>query len=71
MSSVSQILDGLLGNDIEAFTDIAVKLHEFQYNGLDKTGELSRYSSIEFMKIDLERLLRAIEKFVVNKEKGV
>jgi Archaeal PaREP1/PaREP8 family. len=64
MSSVAQILDNLLKNDIEAYTDIAIKLHEFQYNGLDKSGEMSRYPSIEFMKMDLEKLLKAIEKFL-------
>ena len=64
MSSVAQVLDSVLGNNIEAYTDIAVKLHEFQYNGLDKAGELSRYPSIEFMKMDLEKLLKAIEKFI-------
>ncbi|MBB5255269.1 PaREP1 family protein [Sulfurisphaera ohwakuensis] len=67
MSSVAQILDSIIGNDIEAYTDIAIKLHEFQYNGLDKSGEVSRYPSIEFMKVDLEKLLKAIEKIIASK----
>ncbi|BAK54619.1 PaREP1 family protein [Sulfurisphaera tokodaii] len=66
MSNVAQILDNLLGNNIEAYTDIAIKLHEFQYNGLDKSGEISRYTSIEFVKMDLEKLLKAIEKFLAS-----
>jgi len=66
MSSVAQILDNSLGNDIEAYTDIAIKLHEFQYNVLDRSGEISRYPSIEFMKMDLEKLLKAIERFLTS-----
>lgn len=57
----------IIGNDIEAYTDIAIKLHEFQYNGLGRGGEISRYPSIEFMKMDLEKLLKAIEKFIASK----
>jgi len=66
MSSVAQILDNSLGNDIEAYTDIAIKLHEFQYNGLDRSGEISGYPSIEFMKMDLEKLLKVIERFLTS-----
>jgi len=66
MASVAQILDKILGNDIEAYTDIAIKLHEFQYNGLDKSGEVSSYPSLDFVKMDLEKLLKEIEKYLVG-----
>jgi hypothetical protein len=53
-------------NDIEAYTDIAIKLHEFQYNGLDKSGEVNSYPSLDFVKMDLEKLLKEIEKYLVG-----
>jgi hypothetical protein len=64
MTSVAQILENVVGGELEAYTDIAIKLHEFQYNELDKSGELSRYPSLEFVRMDLEKLLKAIEKFL-------
>ena len=64
MSNVAQILDNLVGNNIEAYTDIAIKLHEFQYNGL--CGEVSRYSSIEFVRMDIEKLLKALKSLLAK-----
>ena len=70
MSAVAQVLDGLFKTDeVELFTDIAIKLHEFQYNGLDKAGELSPYPSLEFVRMDLEKLIKAVEEFVERETK--
>lgn len=64
MSNVAQVLDRLLGGGIEALTDIAIKLHEYQYNDIDPSGEVGRYSSEEFVKMDLEKLLNALDEHI-------
>ncbi len=43
--------------ELRLYVEIALNLHEFQYNGLDRDSEVSRYSSEELVRKDVVRLL--------------
>ncbi|MBP1448966.1 MAG: hypothetical protein JZD41_02965 [Thermoproteus sp.] len=58
LKPVSQIV----GGEISLYTNIALWLHEYQYNGPDPQGVLSPYPSDEYAKMDIEALLEAVEK---------
>ena len=57
----AQILARLFGQEVLMYTDIALNIHEYQYNGPDREGIFSRYPSDEYAKDDIERLLKGIE----------
>jgi len=59
---VAQILARVFGPDVLMYTDIALNLHEYQYNGPDREGVFSRYPSDEYAKEDIERLLEGVEE---------
>jgi len=63
---VAQVLARLFGPDVLMYTDIALNLHEYQYNGPDREGVFSRYPSEEFAREDVERLLRGIGEVVAR-----
>ena len=57
----------IIGDDqLRLLTEIALDLHEFQYNGLDKDSEVSRYDSEEFVKKDIQYIVN----FIKSKVKG-
>ena len=57
MRTIAQLLEPIYGYEIVFLTDLAINLHEFQYNGLDETGCLSRYTRIELVEQDIKRLI--------------
>ena len=59
---VAQVLASVFGRDVLMYTDVALNLHEYQYNGPDREGVSSRYPSDEYAKEDIERLLKGVEE---------
>jgi Archaeal PaREP1/PaREP8 family. len=39
--------------DLRLVAEVAINLHEFQYNGFDRDVEVSRYSREEFVRRDI------------------
>lgn len=53
-----------IGGRVDALTDKALWIHQYQYNGPDPEGVLSPYRSDETAKRDIETLLRGIEEIL-------
>ena len=64
MRTIAQLLESIYGYEIVSLTDLAINLHEFQYNGLDETECLSRYTRIELVEQDIRRLIEWGLKFL-------
>jgi hypothetical protein len=64
MRPIAKALESAYGEEIVTLTDLALNLHEFQYNGLDETGVLSRYLSLDHVKSDIEKLISRGKNFV-------
>ncbi len=56
LRSVAETLVDVYGWEVIYLTDMALNLHEFQYNGLDAEGVVSRYAELR----DVERDVRHI-----------
>jgi len=69
MRAVAQLLEEVYGFEVVALTDVALNIHEFQYNGVDEAGILSRYAALDLAEADIRRLIREGRKFV-EKLKG-
>jgi len=50
--------------EILHLTDIAINIHEFQYNGLDPEGIVSRYTNLNDVKKDIKYLTEKIIEWV-------
>ncbi len=61
-------LTSLLDREIYLLTEIALSLHEFQYNGPDREGVLSRYVDEEIAKKDITMLIDEIEQRIQKLE---
>jgi hypothetical protein len=62
MREVASALGEVYGRELIHLTDIALNLHEFQYNGLDPEGVVSRYTNLEDVEKDIKYLAeRTIE----------
>jgi len=46
MPEVARGLSQLAGPELLHYANVALNLHEFRYNGLDKSGVLSRYARV-------------------------
>jgi len=55
-------LASLLDRDAYLYTEIALSLHEYQYNGPDREGVLSRYPDDELAKKDIDMLIEEISR---------
>jgi hypothetical protein len=60
MLAVASVLEKAAGVALVDLTNVALNLHEFQYNGLDRAGVFSRYPSLEFVEEDVRRLAGAV-----------
>ncbi|AFA39205.1 Archaeal PaREP1/PaREP8 family [Pyrobaculum oguniense TE7] len=48
--------------ELRLAVEIALNLHEFQYNGLDQDAEVSRYSSEDEVRRDVEEVVAYVKK---------
>ena len=55
--------------ELRLYVEIALNLHEFQYNGLDKDSEVSRYPSEELVKRDISDVVNFIRDRLRNRIK--
>lgn len=63
MREVAGLLVGIYGWELVYLTDLALSLHEFQYNGLDAEGIASRYSHISDVERDIRHLSEKIKEW--------
>ena len=64
MLEVARDLSQLAGPELLHYANIALNLHEFQYNGLDKSGVLSRYARLESVAEDVKALTQYVRETV-------
>ncbi|MEM1596944.1 MAG: PaREP1 family protein [Pyrobaculum sp.] len=57
MRTVAELLAERVGWEVVYLTDLALNLHDFQYNGLDPEGLGSRYSNVEEAVRDIKHLV--------------
>jgi hypothetical protein len=69
MREVASALEEVYGRELIHLTDVALNLHEFQYNGLDPEGVVSRYTYLEDVEKDVKYLAEKIVEWV-KKEVG-
>lgn len=68
-SSALKRVSQLIGGDIGVYTNLAILLHQYQYNGPDKSGILSQYWDYESAKVDIIQLLDVMNKIL--RERGL
>jgi len=56
LREVASMLEEVYGKELIHLTDIALNLHEFQYNGLDPEGIVSRYTNLNDVEKDVKYL---------------
>jgi hypothetical protein len=56
LRKVASTLEEVYGKEIVHLTDLALNLHEFQYNGLDPEGVVSRYTNLNDVEKDIRYL---------------
>ncbi|MEM0464377.1 PaREP1 family protein [Pyrobaculum sp.] len=52
----------IIGGDVDLYTNLALLLHEYQYNGPDKEGVLSAYPDDDAAARDIRRLVQKIRE---------
>jgi len=61
---VARDLSQVEGAELLYYANIALNLHEFQYNGLDKSGVLSRYARLDYVAEDIKNLTQYVKEVV-------
>ena len=61
---MASALEEVYGRELIHLTDIAPNLHEFQYNGLDPEGVVSRYTNLEDVEKDVKYLAEKTMEWV-------
>ncbi len=64
MKKVAMILGRRYGNDVVLLTELALDIHEFQYNGLDREGVLSRYLGLDMVRQDITTIIEGGRKIL-------
>jgi len=62
MLEVARDLSQLVGQKLLHYANVALNLHEFQYNGLDRSGVLSRYARLESVAEDVKTLTQYVRE---------
>lgn len=57
---IARDLSRAAGAELLHYANIALNLHEFQYNGLDPSGVLSRYARLDSVAEDMKALARYV-----------
>ncbi len=66
-SNALKRISQLIGGDISIYTNLAILIHQYQYNGPDKSGILSQYWDDESAKVDIIQLLEVIDRILHEK----
>ena len=64
MKKVATLLSRRYGSDVMLLTELALDLHEFQYNGLDREGLLSRYIDLDMVRQDIAALIEGGRRII-------
>ena len=64
MLEVARDLSQLVGQGLLHYANVALNLHEFQYNGLDRSSVLSRYARLESVAEDVKTLVHYVREAV-------
>jgi len=71
MKKVAKVLSRDFGDVVVLLTELALDLHEFQYNGLDPAGVLSRYADLRDVEDDVRLLVARGREFVEGVRRGL
>jgi len=63
MWEVARVLRRIYGDVVVLLTALALNLHEVQYNGLDESGVLSKYSTPQQVEEDIKELTQRTVEF--------
>jgi hypothetical protein len=63
MWEVARNLRQIYGDVVVLLTALALNLHEVQYNGLDESGILSKYSTLQQVEEDVKELAQRTAQF--------
>jgi hypothetical protein len=63
MWEVARALRQIYGDVVVLLTALALNLHEVQYNGLDESGILSKYSTLQQVEEDIKELAQRTAEF--------
>ena len=68
-SRLREVASMIGDKELRLYVEIALNLHEFQYNGVDRDSEVSRYTSEELMRKDIIEVISFIRDRLRNKIK--
>ena len=63
MWEIARILRRIYGNVVVLLTALALNLHEVEHNGLDESGVLSKYSTLQQVEEDVKELAQRTAEF--------
>jgi len=63
-ASKLKAMASIIGGDIDVYTNIALDLHDYQYNGPDPEGVFSPYPSDDVAAHDVRRLVEKVKELV-------
>ena len=63
MWEVARTMRRIYGDVVVLLTALALNLHEVQYNGLDESGVLSKYSTLQQVEEDIKELAQRTAQF--------
>ncbi|GAB6945434.1 PaREP1 family protein [Vulcanisaeta sp. JCM 14467] len=68
-SRLREVASMIGDKELRLYVEIALNLHEFQYNGLDRDSEVSRYTSEELVRKDIIEVVNFIRDRLRNRIK--